>query len=493
MADRSAESLAYAVRSSALVRHHADLAMAFVGVAAVPAVFALLAGQWNFAASAGLAALLLGSIGMASRRVPAPAGLQPNEALVIVAVAYLLTAGLMSWPMKDGQLPLLDAFFHSVSAITTTGLSTLGSLDARSPAFLFTQAWMQWYGGLVVVVLAVLLMGPGTSARRLSGTEQDEADLASGTWTRARWALRIYAALTAVGFCMLFGLGAGGFEALVSALSGVSTGGFSPRDGSLAGLGSWPLQASLILLSLAGAVPFARYRAMTARGATARERWRALFDLETRALLAMCLLVTLLLVTSQVLAGNATWRQAIADGPLLAVSAQSTAGFTPVDVASLDPSSKLVLIVAMFVGGGQGSTAGGIKVLRLLLMLRLLQVAVLRPALPPHAVMRPGLGERGQDDAYLRQALGVVGVFFGVVLLSWAAFVAYGHDPLDSLFEVVSATGTVGLSTGLSGPALEPVLKLVLCTDMWMGRLEILAVLVLLHPRTWAGRRATTS
>ena len=84
-------------------------------------------------------------------------------------------------------------------------------------------------------------------------------------------------------------------------------------------------------------------------------------------------------------------------------------------------------------------------------------------------------------------------MFASVVLLSWAAFVAHGYDALDSLLEVVSATGTVGLSTGLSGPGLEPLLKLVLCADMWMGRLEILAVLVLLHPRTWAGRRASKS
>ena len=493
MTDRAAESLAYAVRGSALVRHHGDVATAFLGIAAIPAIFALLAGQWDFAASAGLAAALLGAIGLLSRRVSAPARLQSNEALVVVALAYLLTATLMSWPMRDGALPLVDAFFHSISAITTTGLSTVGSIEKRSPAFLFTQAWMQWYGGLVVVVLAVLLMGPGESARRLSGTEQDESDLASGTWSRARWALRIYATLTVVGFCVLLAFGVGGFDALLSALSGVSTGGFSPHDGSLADFGPWSAQASLILLSLAGAVPLARYRDFASRSMPARERWRAFFDLETRSLLLLCLLVAVLLFFLQVLSGPMPWKQAMATAPLLAISAQSTAGFTPVDVGSLDASSKLLLTVSMFIGGGQGSTAGGIKILRLLLMLRLLQVAVLRPALPPHAVVRPGLGERGQDDAYLRQALGVVGVFASVVLLSWAAFVAHGYDALDSLFEVVSASGTVGLSTGLSGPGLEPLLKLVLCADMWMGRLEILAVLVLLHPRTWAGRRASKS
>lgn len=492
MAHRAAESLAYAVRGRALARYGGDLCLALVGIAAIPALVAAIARDWRFAATAGSVAALLALLGLGFRRVPGPRRLQSNEALVIVAVAYLLTAALMSWPMTDGLLPPVDAFFHSMSAVTTTGLTTVGSVEDRSVAFLFTQAWMQWYGGLVVVVLAVLLMGPGESARRLSGTEQ-EWDLAAGTRARAKWALAVYAALTGIGFVLLLLLGASSFDALLSTLSGVSTGGFSAHDDSLAGLGPAGLQGGVILLSLAGAVPFARYKAAGARGVTLRERWRGFLDREVVALLLLCALAAVLLSASLALAGGASWDRAVLNGSMLAVSAQSTSGFTPTDVAALDEGSKLVTIVCMFVGGGQGSTAGGIKVLRLLLMLRLLQVLVLRPALPPHAVVPSGPGGPHENDGSMRQAIAVVGVYGGVVLLSWAAFVASGHDALDSLFEVVSAAGTVGLSTGVAGPGLEPWLKLVLASDMWMGRLEVLAVLVLLHPRTWIGRRSGNS
>lgn len=146
----------------------------------------------------------------------------------------------------------------------------------------------------------------------------------------------------------------------------------------------------------------------------------------------------------------------------------------------------------MFIGGVLGSTAGGIKLIRLLLISRLVQLVLLRPALPSHAVAHPGRQSMALDERDTQNALGIIALFAGVVLDSWLIFVAHGHAPLDSLFEVVSASATVGLSTGLTAPGLEPMLKGVLCLDMWMGRLEILAVLMLFHPRTWFGRRIET-
>jgi trk system potassium uptake protein TrkH len=466
------------------------LCRALVGVALAPALFATVAADWPFAWRAAAAAAALALLGYFSLRLPAVRRLQPNEAMVIVAVGYLVTALLMSWPLSADGLRAVDAIFHSMSAITTTGLATIASMEARSPSFLFTQAWMQWFGGLVVIVLAVLLIEPGPAARRLSDVDQAETDLAAGARQRARWALAIYSVLTLAGFVSMVALGSDWFDALVHALSGVSTGGFSSHDGSLAGLGSWPQQAAVILLALAGAIPLARYRTAAAGQARGLARVRAFFDAETRALLGLCLIVALLLVLATHLAGNAHWREAIWSSTLLAVSAQTTAGFTPVEVGALDHASKLILICAMFIGGGLGSTAGGIKVFRLLLVLKLLQLVVLRPALPAHAVVKTRVVDRAVDEAGLVQATGIVACFAAVTLVSWLVFVLYGYDALDALFEVVSATGTVGLSSGLASPSLEPALKLVLCADMWMGRLEIVAVLLLLQYRTWIGRRA---
>jgi trk system potassium uptake protein TrkH len=493
MAMQGAESLAYAARGTAVLRLLGELCKALAGVALVPTIFAAAAGDWPFARRAAAVGIALAALAYASTRLPAVRRLQTNEAMAAVAIGYLATALLMSWPLATGGLAPIDAVFHSVSAVTTTGLSTAGGVESLSASVLFTQAWMQWCGGLAIVVLAVLLMEPGPAARRLSDTDLYETDALAGARQRARWALIIYAALTGLGLLGLAALGAGWFDALIHALSAISTGGFSSHDDSLAGLGAWPVQSAVMLLALAGAIPLARYRALASGRPAGLGRLRGFLDAETRTLLIACAVLSAMLVATLALASGLTWQQALRAAPLLAVSAQSTAGFTPVEVGALDDSSKLLLTVSMFTGGGLGSTAGGIKIFRLLILLRLIQLSMLRAALPPHAVAGLRVDGRRIDDAGLVQAVGIVACFAVVVLVSWLAFVLHGHDPLDSLFEVVSATATVGLSTGLAAPQLEPLLKVVLCADMWMGRLEVLAVLVLLHPRSWIGRRAGSS
>jgi trk system potassium uptake protein TrkH len=143
----------------------------------------------------------------------------------------------------------------------------------------------------------------------------------------------------------------------------------------------------------------------------------------------------------------------------------------------------------MLVGGGVGSTAGGFKLLRLLIAANVFRLILLRTCLPKHATIEPRLAGRRLQDEEIRAALLLILLFITVVALSWLPFVAMGYSPIDSLFEVVSATGTVGLSAGLTSSTLPAVLKSILCIDMLMGRLEIIAWLVMLYPGTWLGRR----
>jgi trk system potassium uptake protein TrkH len=161
------------------------------------------------------------------------------------------------------------------------------------------------------------------------------------------------------------------------------------------------------------------------------------------------------------------------------------------DTAALPQFSKLLLMGAMVIGGGVGSTAGGFKVLRLLIVLRFIQVMVARTSLARHAFMEPRLAGQRLRSGEVQEALAIILLFMAVIAISWIFFVAEGLNPLDSLFEVISATGTVGLSAGITGPDLPGLLKLVLCMDMLLGRVEILSWFVVLNPHTWAGRRRT--
>ncbi len=159
------------------------------------------------------------------------------------------------------------------------------------------------------------------------------------------------------------------------------------------------------------------------------------------------------------------------------------------DLSQLNPSGKLVLILTMAIGGGVGSTAGGFKILRLLIILTLLRNLLRRTCASAHAVVEPRIAGRRIAENTIQEAFLIVLLFVAVIIVSWLPFVFMGYNPLDSLFEVVSATGTVGLSAGVVSNEMPILLKGILCVDMLLGRLEILAWLVLVYPGTWTGRR----
>ncbi|HXH72973.1 MAG TPA: potassium transporter TrkG [Mariprofundaceae bacterium] len=479
-----ASSLTYAVRPAVLGKYLGQLGLMLALLTVVPFVASLIFGEYAFSHRylAVIAVLLLVAVPLS--RLPTPERVQLNEALVITALAFAIAPLLMIYPMMGAGLTAMDALFEAVSAVTTTGLSTLTSVEGMPHTFLFARAWMQWYGGLGIVVLSIaLLMGHHITARQLSESVGSD-NLATTARTHARRMLIVYLGLTLFGIVLLWLLIDNGELALDFILSAVSTGGFAPLDRSLAGLDSEGGHAVVTLFSLAGALPLVLYYRLWNRD------WRAVAtDLELRALVAACLFFALILTLLFHTMHGFGWAQSIRHGLLLGISAQTTTGFSTLDISGLGNMFLGVLIAAMAVGGGIGSTAGGFKILRLLILLRLLQMVLRRSSMPSHAVIEPKLGGRVLEDDDIVQALFIILLFALVVFFSWLLFLYFGYAPLRALFEVVSATGTVGLSTGISGPALPSPLKLLLCADMLLGRIDIVALLVVLYPPTWIGRR----
>ena len=478
--------LVYAVRPRVVLKYAGQLALMLGILTLVPLVFALVEGEW---APGGRYAVLCAGlflIGARLARLPAPAAIQGNEALSVTALTFLLASLLMSWPMAGPGVSYIDALFEAVSSITTTGLSALGGVEDKSHTFLFARSWMQWYGGLGIIVLSVaLLMGHQAAARRLSDPAESGETLVTSARFYAQRTLLVYGLLTLAGLALVWPFTGDGFTALLHVLSAVSTGGFSRFDASLADLSPRPAAVAVMAVSFLGAVSLPLY------WRSVRAGWRKgprvlLADVELHALFLSCLLVGGVL-------GWLAWRHGMDDpwyhGFMLGVSAQTTTGFATRTVSALDPASKIIMIISMLVGGSVGSSAGGIKLLRLLILLRLLQLMLRRASLPPHAVVEPYLaGQRLESEDMIR-ALQLILLFIIVTVLSWIPFVVMGYDPLDALFEVASACGTVGLSSGIARPELETVLKGILCFDMLAGRLEVIALLVVLYPRNWFGRR----
>lgn len=477
--------LGYAVRPRVLMRYGGQLCLVLAALTIVPLLGSLGFGEPWIAGRYALLVIGLASLGALASRLDAPQQLRVNEGIVLTTLTFCATPLLMTFPMMGAGLSFGDALFETISAATTTGLSTVASVEARPRSWLLSRAWMQWVGGLGIVVFSVALLArSGITARSLAGSEVSEDDLAGSARAGARRILVGYTALTAAGVILLLFLGAGLFDALVYTLASVSTGGFAPHDASLAGLGGAALGLGVTVLCLLGAVsqPFVT-RTTTAH---ARLAW-----LQLAAVLVAGLLLALLLLPALMARGLGTGRS-ISDALVLAYSAQSTAGFSPCELGSLPPLQKLALVASMLAGGGIGTTAGGIKVVRLLVLARLAVWVVARTCMPQHAVFTPDLGGRRLEEVELRDAALISSLVMTVVLCSWAAFLPFGYDPLDALFEVSSATGTVGLTVGLTSTDLPGVLKAVLCADMLLGRLEVVAWLVVLYPRTWVGRREET-
>jgi trk system potassium uptake protein TrkH len=479
-----ATTLAYPVRLSVVGRYLGQLGATLAVLCLLPGAVAFYSGDFRVGMSYALIATSLGAVAWAGRNLAKTDSIHRNEGMVVVGLAFVLTPVLMAIPLAVGGLTPEDALFEAVSAITTTGLTTLATVEGASSTFLFERAWLQWCGGLGIAVLSVaLLMGHHAAARRLTNPVS-ESNLVTTARTQARQILRVYVILTLAGTLILsIVLGDTGM-ALINMLATLSTGGFSPYDTSIAALptaGAWIITAFAFL----GAVPLLLFHQVLERKPGSLVR-----DPEIRTLLALVLIVSAAV-------GLSLWRnmgldpaEAMQHGLMLGTSAQTTTGFSSVEVGTLDPTSKMLLVLSMFVGGGSGSTSGGIKLLRLLIIFRLLQYFLRRAAMPPHAVAQPRLSGKVLDRTETEQALLIAACFVMAIGLSCTVFVAFGYAPLDALFEVTSAVGTVGLSTGVTGPDLEWPLKLVLCIDMILGRLEALALLVILYPGTWIGKRS---
>lgn len=480
----NSSNLSYAVRMPVLAKYLGLLAFMLALLTLVPLGAAVLFQDYRIALRyLGVIAVLM-ILWSFSRSIAEPRQVQTNEALTIVALAFVFSPLLMTFPLMGSGLTFYDALFEAISAVTTTGLSMTTDLANKPEAFLFARSWMQWYGGLGIVVLSVaLMMGHHVISRSLSEPLGGDT-LATTTRTHARRVLFIYGSLTVSGIIAVWLISGNGLLAVHHSLAAVSTGGFSSFDNSLADIDSWYSRFAIIGLSLCGALPFTLYAVIFSK------KWRTgIRDTELLALVIAILLLTLVLFVSLYTGSGMMPQEALGHALFLGMSAQTTTGFTTLDINSIENSAKLSMIISMLIGGSVGSTAGGIKLLRVLIIFRLIQVILQRTTMPSQAVHYPTLGGKRLKDTEVQRVLILVLLFIGVIVISWLVFLMYGYASMNALFEVVSASATVGLSTGITAADMPVLLKLVLCLDMLFGRLEIIALLVALYFPNWIGKR----
>lgn len=480
------KSLIYAVRLPVLMRIGGKLAVV-VAVLCLPSVAAALwFAEYRYVAPFALLIALLLAVAWLTRKLPVPRHLQRSEGLVVSCGAFILTPLLLSVALWPSQIPWVDRWFETVSAVTTTGLSTLPRVSTLDKTVLFTRAWMQWYGGLGIVVLSVtLLMQRSLAAFQLLEVPEGQGFVSAAT-VYARRVLQVYAVLTALSVLIAWLCLGDFFSGLVHGLSAISTGGFSSRDDSLSSL-SLAAQCAMMLPCVLGALSLAIYLRLGQRA------WRSVYEnQELRHFLCWLLAFGLALVLLQGQHSGFTLEVAVSTA-VLGISALTTTGFANQDLAAAIPALQWVLMMAMFLGGCLGSTAGGFKVFRLLVFWQLLLNTLRRASASPHAVIEPRIQGKVLTQEQIQVAMLTGSLLVVLIALSWIPFLLYGVEPLNALFEVVSAVGTVGLSTGVTRQDMPPLLKVVLCIDMTAGRVEVLALLCLCYPGVWLGHRNTNA
>lgn len=404
------------------------------------------------------------------------------EAVATLALLFVISTVLAIPAFMTLDMTLLDAAFESASGITSTGLSVASDAEAWPVSAHFLRAWIQWCGGLAIAIAGVaLLMDSGRASKVIGNESIGGTDYQASTRAKARIVLAVYSAITIVAMIVSVPLFPGWWEGPVIALAAVSTGGFTPRDSSLADY-SIVAQSFTMLLCVSTTVSLLFYALVWKRGLGV-----ALRRGTVRAALGILAAGTML---SAVMAGfRSGWDIDVVVATLLNhISAQTTAGFSVAPVLPAGPILFL-FVAAMLLGGDVGSTTGGLKTGRTTILYRMVLLVFLRLRLPDRAVSHLKIGEKRADAEAILFAAALLAVYLTVLLVFWMALNAYGYPALPALFDAVSALSTVGLSTGVIGPDLEPLLKLLTIAAMLLGRLEFFVLIVLFMPSTWISRR----
>ena len=476
------KSLVYAVRMSAL-GHLASRLAVIVALLCLPSLLvAVIFSEYRYIPwLAGVIVLLL-AFAASTWRLTEPHRVSVGEGFVLTAATFLLIPLLMSIALWPAQLGFADLLLETTSAITTTGLSTITQPELADKTLLFTRAWMQWYGGMGIVVFSVtFLMQRSLAVYQLLDLPEGQG-IVSAASVYARRVFKLYVFITVVAIAVCWASLGEFYGGLLHGFAAISTGGFSTLGTSVETL-PFLAQLGIMLCGLAGAFSFAIYLQLE-RGA-----WQqVLTNQELQFFLGLLGLICGLLTLVH-WSNGADLVDALRNAFLMGSSALSTTGFSSMEPGQMSDDYLLILILAMFLGGCLGSTAGGFKIFRIMVVMQVLVTYFRRASAAPHAVIEPRIQGRHltQDQVQLAMLTGTL--FMGLTLVSWFIFLMYDYAPVQSLYEVISAVATVGLSSGITNTDLPLLLKAVLCIDMIAGRVEVLALIYLFYPGTWFGRR----
>ncbi len=374
------------------------------------------------------------------------------------------------------QLTLLQALFESVSGWTTTGLSVM-DVTVTPKIFLFHRSFMQYCGGLGFVTMMVMFVS-GKQSMNLFTAEGHPDKLMPNLKKTAQTVFAMYSCLLIAGTAAYGIAGMELFDAIMHTMCALSTGGFSTRLNSIGEYNSFSIEIITIFLMLAGTTNFAALLLL------AKRKWRQFIGISEIRFMFLILLIFVPLTAISLSHGlGISLAQGLRKASFDIVSALSTTGYSTMSYTSWPPVAIGILILMMLIGGGMGSTAGGLKLSRVYIMLRLAVLEIRKRLSPTRNVEAPvyvkAQGKTPIDSSLAADTTGFAVCYMGLFITgSLLTTVTADCGLTEGMFEFASALGTVGLSIGITGPSTGVGTLIVEMFGMVLGRLEIFLVII---------------
>lgn len=418
--------------------------------------------------------------------------LRPRELFLVTVLSWIAASlfGSLPFLLCGYGFSFTDSFYEAVSGITTTGSTVIVGLDSLPGDILLWRSLLHWLGGIGVIGMAVAVL-PFLQVGGMRLFKAESSDWSEKALPRARVLAKslvlVYLVLSVLCFLAYLLAGMDLFNAVNHAMSTISTGGFSTWDASFGHYQSdFGILWVAIIFMILGALPFVLYVRFWGQF----QPRTLLSDAQVRGLMGLLMLVSLALALYLMQNSGVSFGQALTMATFNVTSIVTTTGFASSDYSGWGPVAVAIFFFLMFVGGCSGSTSGGMKVFRFQLSMMLLHEQV-RKLLHPHGIFSRRYNGRKIPSDIIVSAVAFSFMYFISVVVITLVLAALGLDLVTSLSGAASALGNVGPGLGeIIGPAgtfqpLPDAAKWVLCAGMLLGRLELLAVVVVFTADFW--------
>ena len=424
-----------------------------------------------------------------SSRENNPEHLELRQAFLLTNSAWISISIFGSLPFLFSNLNLnfIDAFFESTSGITTTGSTIIANLEQVSYGILLWRALLQWLGGIGIIVMAVAILPMlSIGGMQLFKTESYEtpdkiipraAIFASGISI-------VYIFLTSIWAFMLWLAGMPIFDSITHAMTTLATGGYSTKSESLGAFNSVNIEMIIVFGMIVGSLPFIHYLSILKNG------WKNLINDQQVKWFLLILFFLISIVTFNLYINGQNFFSSLRVSIFNVVSIVTGTGFGTDDFSNWGGFATTLLLILMFMGGCAGSTTCGLRMARIQVLIANAKTQVLK-LLTPHAVIIPYYNKKPIPESVTESVMGFFFLYILVFIIISCLLGSLGLDFMTSLSGAASAIGNVGPGLGeMIGPngtyAEIPNLgKLILCSGMILGRLEIFAILVMFTASFW--------